>query len=398
MITLFNKKTLLDGNFNEKRVLVRVDFNVPLDSKTHEVKDDRRIVESLPTIKYLLEENAKVILISHLGRPKGVDDSLRMKPIAEKLSLLLGRPVFYLPDCIGDKVQTFISKMAPGEVLLLENVRFYKEEEKNDENFAKKLAELADIYVNDAFGTAHRAHASTATIAKFLPAYAGFLIKKELDYLGKLLTNPERPFTAILGGLKVSDKIMVIENLLNKVDSLIIGGAMAFTFLKALGKETGRSPVENDKLDIAKKIIYTASQKNVNLLLPVDFVVVTSPDKPETKKIVTIDKFPEDMTGVDIGPETINLFQKVIKESKTVFWNGPMGIFESRDYANGTKGVAEAISDERIISIIGGGDTASAVLELGYANKIKHISTGGGASLEFLEGKVLPGIDVLHEK
>lgn len=395
---MFNKKTILDGNFNEKRVLVRVDFNVPLDSKTHEVKDDRRIVESLPTIKYLLEKNAKVILISHLGRPKGVDDSLRMKPVAEKLSVLLSRPVFYLTDCIGDKVQTFISRMAPGEVLLLENVRFYKEEEKNDENFAKRLAELADIYVNDAFGTSHRAHASTATIAKFLPAYAGFLIKKELDYLGTLLTNPESPFTAILGGLKVSDKIMVIENLLNKVESLIIGGAMAFTFLKALSKETGLSPVENDKLDIAKKIIYTASQKKVNLILPVDFLVVVSPDKPETKKIVTTDKFPEDMTGVDIGPESIKLFQKIIKESKTVFWNGPMGIFETRDYADGTKGVAEAISDERIISIIGGGDTASAVLELGYANKIKHISTGGGASLEFLEGKVLPGIDVLLEK
>ncbi|MEM4293046.1 MAG: phosphoglycerate kinase [Thermoplasmata archaeon] len=393
------KKTIRDVDVRGKRVLVRVDFNVPIDKNTLEVKDDTRIREALPTIKYLVEHGARTILVSHLGRPKGKDPNLKMDNVAKKLQELLGKPVMKLDDTVGDSVKEAIAKMKEGDVCLLENVRFYPEEEKNDPEFSKKLAELADLYVNDAFGTAHRAHSSTAGVAQFLPAVAGFLIEKEVAVMGKALSNPERPFIAVLGGAKVSDKIGVIENLLPKVDAILIGGAMAFTFLKAKGYTVGRSLVEDDKLGVATEIMKKAEEKGVKLYFPVDVVVSDKPDDTATVvKTVKVGEMPGDLMGVDIGPETAKNFSEVIEGAKTVIWNGPMGVFEATKFREGTRAIAEALSKVKGTTIVGGGDSASAIQKLGYADKVTHISTGGGASLEFLEGKELPGIAVLQNK
>jgi|YelNatPaOPRAMG01_1025707.scaffolds.fasta_scaffold00025_40 phosphoglycerate kinase len=394
------KKTILDLKDDEikgKRILVRVDFNVPI--KNGNISDDRRIREALPTIQYLLEKQGKVILMSHLGRPKGIQDDLRLDPIAKRLSELLGRPVKKLNDCIGEEVEKEVNNMKPGEVILLENVRFHKEEEENNPEFAKKLASLGDIYVNDAFGTVHRAHASTAGVAQYLPAVAGLLIKKEIEIMGKALESPERPFLCILGGAKVSDKIGVIRNLLEKVDVLIIGGGMMFTFLKAMGYEVGKSKLEEDKVDLAKEFMEISKKRGVKLLLPDDAVVVKEISENADTKIKDVDKFEVDDIGVDIGPKSIEKFKVEIEKAKTIIWNGPMGIFEIDKFAKGTEEIAKAIAENKnCVSIIGGGDTVSAVSKFGLEDKFTHISTGGGASLEFLEGKVLPGIAVLLDK
>ncbi|WP_416318325.1 phosphoglycerate kinase [Thermoanaerobacterium saccharolyticum] len=392
------KKTVRDVDVKGKRVLVRVDFNVPMDSEKN-ITDDTRIKAALPTIQYLLDNNAKVILVSHLGRPKGkFNMEYSMKPVAKRLSELLGKQVIVADDVIGEDAKAKANALKDGEVLLLENVRFHAEEEKNDPDFSKELASLADVFVNDAFGTAHRAHASTTGVASYLPAVSGFLIEKELNFMGGALENPERPFVAILGGAKVSDKIGVITNLLDKVDSLLIGGGMAYTFIKAEGYEIGKSLLEEDKLELAKDLIEKAKQKGVKLLLPVDTVVSAELKSGVPYEVVDIDKMPNDKIGVDIGPKTIEEFSKVIKDAKTVVWNGPMGVFEIREFAKGTEAIAKAMSECNGTTIIGGGDSAAAVEQLGYADKVSHISTGGGASLEFLEGKVLPGIAALNDK
>ncbi|SNX54922.1 phosphoglycerate kinase [Thermoanaerobacterium sp. RBIITD] len=392
------KKTVRDIDVNGKKVLVRVDFNVPMD-KDKNITDDTRIKAALPTIEYLINNNAKVILVSHLGRPKGkVNPEYSLKPVAKRLSELLNKPVIMSNDVIGEDAKAKANALKDGEVLLLENVRFHAEEEKNDPIFSKELASLADIYVNDAFGTAHRAHASTTGVASYLPAVSGFLIEKELNFMGGALENPERPFVAILGGAKVSDKIGVITNLLDKVDSLLIGGGMAYTFIKAKGHEIGKSLLEEDKLELAKDLIERAKQKGVNLLLPVDTVVCEELKPGVPYEVVDIDKMPNDKIGVDIGPKTVNEFSKVIKDAMTVVWNGPMGVFEISEFAKGTEAIAKAMSECKGTTIVGGGDSAAAVEQLGYADKVSHISTGGGASLEFLEGKVLPGIDALNNK
>nr|WP_209454692.1 phosphoglycerate kinase [Thermoanaerobacterium butyriciformans] len=392
------KKTVRDVDVSGKKVLVRVDFNVPMDSEKN-ITDDTRIKAALPTIKYLIDNNAKVILVSHLGRPKGkVNPEYSLKPVAKRLSELLNKPVIMADDVIGDDAKSKANSLKDGEVLLLENVRFHAEEEKNDPDFSKELASLADIYVNDAFGTAHRAHASTTGVASYLPAVSGFLIEKELNFMGGALENPERPFVAILGGAKVSDKIGVITNLLDKVDSLLIGGGMAYTFIKAEGHEIGKSLLEEDKLELAKDLIEKARQKGVKLLLPVDTVVCEELKPGVPYEVVDIDKMPNDKIGVDIGPKTVEEFSKVIKGAKTVVWNGPMGVFEIKEFAKGTEAIARAMSECDGTTIIGGGDSAAAVEQLGYADKVSHISTGGGASLEFLEGKVLPGIAALNDK
>ncbi|AEF16856.1 Phosphoglycerate kinase [Thermoanaerobacterium xylanolyticum LX-11] len=392
------KKTVRDIDVKGKRVLVRVDFNVPMDSEKN-ITDDTRIKAALPTIQYLLDNNAKVILVSHLGRPKGkFNMEYSMKPVAKRLSELLGKQVIVADDVIGEDAKAKANALKDGEVLLLENVRFHAEEEKNDPDFSKELASLADVFVNDAFGTAHRAHASTTGVASYLPAVSGFLIEKELNFMGGALENPERPFVAILGGAKVSDKIGVITNLLDKVDSLLIGGGMAYTFIKAEGHEIGKSLLEEDKLELAKDLIEKAKQKGVKLLLPVDTVVSAELKSGVPYEVVDIDKMPNDKIGVDIGPKTIEEFSKVIKGAKTVVWNGPMGVFEIREFAKGTEAIAKAMSECSGTTIIGGGDSAAAVEQLGYADKVSHISTGGGASLEFLEGKVLPGIAALNDK
>lgn len=391
------KKTIEDIDVEGKKVLVRVDFNVPLDEKGN-ITDDTRIRAALPTINYLIERGAIVILVSHLGRPKGkVQERLRMDPIAQRLAELLDKEVIKTDDCIGDEPKQAIEDMREGDVLLLENVRFYPGEEANDPEFSKQLAELADVYVNDAFGTAHRAHASTVGVAEFLPAVSGFLMKKELEYLGKALENPERPFVSILGGAKVSDKIGVIKNLLTKVNYLLIGGGMAFTFLKAKGLEIGRSLLEEDKLSLAGELIKEAEDKGVKLLLPVDVVVAPElkPDAPY--KRVKVEEIPPDWMGVDIGKETVKEFSNIIKQAKTVVWNGPMGVFEMKPFTAGTKGIASALAESGAVTIIGGGDSAAAVEQLGYADKMTHISTGGGASLEFLEGRELPGVKALND-
>lgn len=391
------KKTIEDIDVEGKKVLVRVDFNVPLDEKGN-ITDDTRIRAALPTINYLMERGAIVILVSHLGRPKGkVQERLRMDPIAQRLAELLDKEVIKTDDCIGDEPKQAIEDMREGDVLLLENVRFYPGEEANDPEFSKQLAELADVYVNDAFGTAHRAHASTVGVAEFLPAVSGFLMKKELEYLGKALENPERPFVSILGGAKVSDKIGVIKNLLTKVNYLLIGGGMAFTFLKAKGLEIGRSLLEEDKLSLAGELIKEAEDKGVKLLLPVDVVVAPElkPDAPY--KRVKVEEIPPDWMGVDIGKETVKEFSNIIKQAKTVVWNGPMGVFEMKPFTAGTKGIASALAESGAVTIIGGGDSAAAVEQLGYADKMTHISTGGGASLEFLEGRELPGVKALND-
>lgn len=391
------KKTIRDVDVKGKRVLVRVDFNVPID-ETGNVTDDTRIIAVLPTIEYLIEKGAKVILVSHLGRPNGkVVEKLRMDPVAQRLAELLGKEIIKTDECIGDEPKEAIKKMKEGDVLLIENIRFYPEEEANDPQFSKQLAELADIYVNDAFGTAHRAHASTVGVAEYLPAVSGFLMKKELDCLGSVLENPKRPFIAILGGAKVSDKIGVLKNLLDKVDSLLIGGGMAYTLLKAKGLEIGKSLFEKDKLSVAKEIIEEAERKRVNLVLPVDVVVTPELKEDAPYKTVKVEEIPHDHIGVDIGEETVKIFSDLIKQAKTIVWNGPMGVFELEPFAAGTRGIASALAESNAVTIIGGGDSAAAVRQMGFADKMTHISTGGGASLKFLEGKELPGVKVLDE-
>lgn len=402
---LLNKKTVEDIDVRGKRVLVRVDFNVPQD-ENGAVTDDRRIRAALPTIEYLIGHGGRVILVSHLGRPKGETLGERRKgkdtlaPVAKRLSELLGRGIPLAPDCIGPVVREMVERLGNGDVLLLENVRFHPEEEKNDPEFARKLASLADIFVNDAFGTAHRAHASTEGVAHLIPGVAGFLMKKEIDYLGGALTNPKRPFVSILGGVKVKDKIGVIDSLLGKVDRLIIGGAMAYTFLKAQGKEIGDSILDEASLEFCRNVLAQAGDK---VLLPVDVVVADG--NPFEKgvdnvqsKVVSVDAIPPRWQGVDIGPETQKRFAEAVKGAGTVVWNGPMGIFEFDRFAVGTRAVAQALADSGAITIVGGGDSAAAVEELGFADRMTHISTGGGASLEFLEGKPLPGLVALQDR
>ena len=393
------KKTIEDIQVEGKKVLVRVDFNVPL-TEDGKVADDKRIVAALPTIKYLLAHNAKVILCSHLGRPKGqVNPKYSLAPVGEKLAELLpDTRIWFATDTIGESAKAAIADMKEGEIVLLENTRFHKEEEKNDPAFAKALADLADIFVSDAFGTVHRAHASTAGVAAYIPAVAGFLIGKELGIMGEALDNPVRPFVAILGGAKVADKIGVIKNLLTKCDSLIIGGGMAYTFFKAKGYEIGNSLLDAESIDLAKDLMKEAEERGVNLLLPVDTVVAKEFAADAEHKTVASNEIPEGWQGLDIGEKTIELFRKTILEAKTVVWNGPMGVFEFPAFAVGTKAIAQACADCSGTTIVGGGDSASAVKKLGYADKITHISTGGGASLEFLEGKVLPGVAVLNDK
>ena len=393
------KKSIQDISVKGKRCLVRVDFNVPQDSEGN-VTDDTRIVGALPTIKYLVANGAKTILCSHLGRPKGqFNAKYTLAPVAVALEKLLGQKVIFVDDVVGEKAEKAVAELKEGEVMLLENTRFYKEEEADDKEFCKKLAKLADVFVNDAFGTAHRAHASTTGVAEFVKeSVSGFLIKKELDVMGKALTNPDRPFVAVLGGAKVGDKIGVIRNLLEKADVVIVGGGMAYTFQKAKGYEVGTSLCEDGCIELAKELMQQAKEKNVQLLLPVDNVVAAEFSNDAVRKVVDSDKIPADMMGMDIGPKTVELFCNAIKTAKTVVWNGPMGVFEMSNFANGTKQVAKAIAETDCVSIIGGGDSAAAIKQLGFADKVTHVSTGGGASLEFLEGKVLPGIDCLDDK
>ena len=394
-----NKKTVRDIDVTGKKVLVRCDFNVPLDKETGKITDNRRIRAAIPTIEYLIDHNAKVILCSHLGRPKGEFNlKYSLKPVAEELSKLLGKEVKLAKDVIGEDAEKLTSEIKEGEVVLLENVRFHKEEEENDPEFAKKLASFAEIYVNDAFGTAPRAHASTAGVADYLPAVSGFLIEKELEFLGNALDNPERPFVAILGGAKVSDKIGVIENLLDKVDTLIIGGGMAYTFYKAQGHSIGTSICEEDKIDLANDILNKAKEKNVEILLPIDNHVSAEYSNEAEDKYIDSVEIPEGFMGLDIGPKTIELFKNAIKNAKTVVWNGPLGVTEFSKFEEGTKAIAEALAETEAVTVIGGGDSAAAVEKFGLADKMTHISTGGGASLEFLEGKVLPGIACLNNK
>lgn len=394
-----NKRTIKDVDVKGKKCLVRVDFNVPISDGV--ITDLNRINGAIPTIKYLYEHGAKVILCSHMGRPKGeFNMKYTLKPVAEKLSELLGKEVVFANDAIGDDAKSKAAALKDGDILLLENLRFYKEEEKNGESFCKALSEFCDIYVNDAFGTAHRAHASTAGIVQYgyaKTAVAGFLIGKELEIMGGALDNPARPFVAILGGAKVSDKIGVINNLLEKVDTLIIGGAMAYTFNAALGRSIGNSLCEKDKIELAKELIEKAKVKKVNFLLPVDTVAANAFSEEADVMICTND-IPEGWQGLDIGPKTRELFADAVKSAKTVIWNGPMGVFEMDKFAEGTKAVAKALADTDAITIIGGGDSAAAVKKLGYADKMTHISTGGGASLEFLEGLELPGVACLNDK
>ncbi|MBE7012536.1 MAG: phosphoglycerate kinase [Ruminococcaceae bacterium] len=393
-----NKKTIEDIAVGGKRVLVRCDFNVPLNEEK-KITDENRLIGALPTIKYLVKEGAKVILCSHLGRPKGeFNEKYSLKPVAARLSELLGQEVKMAEDVIGESAAKCVAELKDGEIVLLENVRYHKEEEKNDPEFAKKLADFAEVYVNDAFGTAHRAHASTAGVAAYIPAVCGYLIQKEIEVMGKALSNPERPFVAILGGAKVSDKIGVIENLLEKVDYLIIGGGMAYTFLAAKGYGVGTSICEVEKLDLARSLMEKAQQKGVELILPIENVVAAEFKADAEHKVVASEQIPDDFMGMDIGPKTIELFSEVIKKAKTVIWNGPMGVFEMPAFANGTKEIARAVAEADAITIIGGGDSAAAVEQLGFADKMTHISTGGGASLEFLEGIELPGIAALNDK
>lgn len=393
-----NKKTVEDIDVSGKKVLVRCDFNVPFDAEGN-ITDPKRINEALKTIKYLISHNAKVILCSHLGRPKGeFNMKYSLAPVAAYLSKALGQEVKMAKDVIGESAKSIAASLKDGEVELIENVRFHKEEEKNDPAFAKELASMAEIYVNDAFGTAHRAHASTAGVADYLPAVCGYLIQKEITIMGGALSNPKRPFVAILGGAKVSDKIGVITNLLEKVDTLIIGGGMAYTFMNALGYSIGTSICENDKIELAKDMMAKAKEKNVKFLIPVDNVVADKYDENADHKVVDSDKIPDGWMGLDIGPKTEALFADAIKGAGTVVWNGPMGVSEWKNFASGTIAVAKAVADSGSISIIGGGDSAAAVEKLGFAEKMTHISTGGGASLEFLEGLELPGIACLNDK
>ena len=394
-----NKKTVKDIEVQGKKVLVRCDFNVPLDKETGAITDETRIQAALPTIKYLLENGAAVVLCSHLGRPKGeFNKKYSLAPVAKRLSELLGFEVKLAVDVIGPSAKALAASVECGKAVMIENVRFHKEEEGNDPEFAKELASMAEIYVSDAFGTVHRAHASTAGVAAYLPAVAGFLIGKELDFLGNAAENPQRPFVAILGGAKVKDKIGVITNLLEKVDTLIIGGGMAYTFSKAMGGEIGNSLLDEERIELAKEMMASAKAKGVNLLLPVDTVCANDFDNPTETMTVEAGKIPEGFQGLDIGPKTIELFAEAVKSAKTVVWNGPMGVFEKPEFAKGTLAVANAMAESEAITIIGGGDSAAAVTQMGLAPKMSHISTGGGASLEFLEGKTLPGVACLLEK
>lgn len=395
-----NKKSIEDIDVSNKRVLARCDFNVPL--KDGVITNDKRIVAALPTIKYLVEHGAKLILCSHLGRPKeGWEPEFSLAPVAKRLSELLGKEVVMAKDVIGEDAKAKAAALNPGDVMLLENVRYHKEEKKNDPAFAKELASLAEIYVNDAFGAAHRAHASTAGVAAYLPAVCGYLMQKEIDFIGGTIENPKHPFVAILGGAKVSDKIGVIENLIEKVDTLIIGGGMAYTFMRAMGNTTGSSICEEDKLDLARDLMAKARAKGVNFLIPVDNIVAREYNENSVYMRIYSDAIPDGWMGLDIGPTTQELFAKTLKGAGTVIWNGPMGVSEWENFAAGTRAVAQAIADESekgTISVIGGGDSVAAVTKLGYADKMSHISTGGGASLEFMEGKKLPGIECLMDK
>lgn len=394
---IMNKKSVRDVEVKGKRVFVRVDFNVPVEDG--KITDDTRIRETLPTIKYLIENGAKVILASHMGRPKGeFVDSMRLTSAAVRLSELLGKPVAKADEAIGEAVKAKIAELNDGDVLVLENVRFYKGEEKNDPELAKQFAELADLFVNDAFGAAHRAHASTEGIAHFLPAVSGLLMEKELSVLGKALSNPERPFTAIIGGSKVKDKIDVIDNLLNLADNVLIGGGLSYTFTKAQGHEIGKSLVDNDKIDAALGFIEKAKKLGKNFVLPVDVVVADKFGADANTKIVDATEIPADWEGLDIGPKTREIYADIIKNSKLVVWNGPMGVFEIDIFAEGTKAVAQACATTEGYTVIGGGDSAAAAEKFHLADQMDHISTGGGASLEFMEGKALPGVEALNDK
>lgn len=399
MSEMLNKKSLKDIDVKGKKVLVRCDFNVPI--KSGRISDDNRITSSLPTIHYLLDNGARVILMSHLGRPKGeVKPEFSLKPVAERLTELLKKKVLFPADekVVSDKIKEEVDKMENGDIMLLENTRFRSEETKNEENFGKELASLGDIFVNDAFGTSHRAHASNVGVSNHLPSALGFLVEKEIDIMGKTIENPEKPFIAILGGAKVSDKIGVIENLISKVDTIIVGGGMAYTFLKAKGYEVGNSLLEEDKIDLAKELIKKAEANDVELILPVDTVVGKEFKNDTEFKTVASNSIPEDMMGLDIGQESIELFSDKIKAAKTVVWNGPMGVFEMDNFAKGTNAIAKAMAETEATTIVGGGDSASAVEKSGFAERITHISTGGGASLELLEGKTLPGIAAIDSK
>ncbi|WP_026909019.1 phosphoglycerate kinase [Paucisalibacillus globulus] len=392
-----NKKTVKDLDLKGKKVFCRVDFNVPM--KDGEVTDDTRIRAALPTIQYLSEQGAKVILASHLGRPKGqAVDELRLDPVAKKLSDLIGKEVVKTDSVYGAEVDEAISKLNDGDLLLIENVRFEAGEEKNDPALAEAFANMADFYVNDAFGAAHRAHASTAGIAEKLPSASGFLMEKELSVLGKALEDPERPFTAIIGGAKVKDKIGVIDHLLDKVDNLIIGGGLAYTFVKAQGHEIGKSLLEEDKIDLAKEFMKKAQEKGVQFVLPEDVVVADDFSEDANRKVVAISEIPSDWEALDIGPKTSEKYAQIVKDSKLVIWNGPMGVFELNAFANGTKAVAKALAETEGYTVIGGGDSAAAVEKFDLADKMDHVSTGGGASLEFMEGKELPGVAALSDK
>lgn len=394
-----NKKTIRDIDLKGKKVFVRCDFNVPLDENGN-ITDNRRIVAALPTIKYLLDQNCKIILASHLGRPRGeVNPKFSLKPVATELSKLLGKEVKLAEDVVGPSAKELTSNLKEGEIVLLENVRFDAREEKNDESLSKEFATMAEVFVNDAFGTAHRAHSSTAGVAEFLPAVSGFLIEKELEFLGSALENPQRPFVAILGGAKVSDKLGVIEALLEKVDKLIIGGGMAYTFFKSIGYSVGKSICELDKLDLAQELINKAKERNVKLVLPIDNVIAKEIAPDAENKVIDSDNIPEDWEGLDIGPKTVELFKEELKDAKTIVWNGPVGFSEYEIFANGTRSIAQALAEkEDAVTIIGGGDSAAAIEKMGLSDKMTHISTGGGASLEFLEGKKLPGIECLLDK
>lgn len=392
------KKTLNDIDVAGKRILVRVDFNVPL-SKEGEVLDEYRIKSSLPTIKFLSERNAKVILMSHLGRPKGFDPALSLKPVAKVLSKMLGREVLMLDDCVGEDVKAQVNSIKPGDIALLENLRFHKGEEENDPEFARQLSELGDVYVDDAFATAHREAASNVAITEFLPSVAGLLMEKEIKTLHKLLNAPEKPFTAILGGAKVSDKIKLINNLLERVDKILIGGGMCFTFLKAMGYSVGYSLCENDKIDLARELTEKAKDQGVEFLLPSDVVVAAEVKEHSYSKVVEVDAIPDNMIGVDIGPETLEAFKNAITSSKTVIWNGPLGVFEINQFAQGTLETAKFLGEHpEVMTVAGGGETAAAFRKFELEDKIAHISTGGGAFLEYLEGKTLPGVDAIHNK
>ena len=393
-----HKKTISDIDVTGKKVLVRVDFNVPLDEYQN-ITDDTRIEAALPTINFLLKHNTAVILMSHLGRPKGEDKStFSLKPVAKRLEEIIGKKVQFTHDCIGEEAKRAAENLKPGEILLLENTRFHPEEKKNDPEFAKELASLGDIFVNDAFGTAHRAHASNVGVAEYIPSVLGFLVEKEIEFLNKALINPQKPYTAILGGAKVSDKIDLIKQLLDKADSILIGGAMMYTFLKALGYKVGKSLVEDDKIPAALEIMERAKKKGISLYLPEDTVVAKEMAEGAEFHSVPIDAIPDNMIGLDIGILTVRKYAEIIKLSKTVIWNGPMGMFEISSFSHGTKGIARAVAACPGITIIGGGDSAAAIEKFGFADKVSHISTGGGASLEYLSGKELPGIAIIPDK